>query len=144
MPRGGLHVRSPDGCDWLITVHRVQLPRWPDSGFDLDDWTYTFPETIFAYLVLAPVFWFIIPLLRVLAALPLALARSVFSSTRWVEAECRWPSEIRIRWETTRDRAHEIAREIAGRLPSGYSDLTPAGATLVSMTRPPGIDDLSA
>jgi hypothetical protein len=139
-----MHARSPDGREWVVTIHRVELPVWPESRFDPDELAWSTSEVILATVVLGPIFWFVIPLLRVLAALPLALARGLVTTTRWVEAECRWPSEIRIRWQTSRERATEVAAEITRRLGAGYSDLTPGGASLVSMTEPPGFGDLSA
>lgn len=133
-------VRSPDGWEWTVRVKRVRLPAWPDSAYAPPE-----PEEMFdllwvafCYLVLAPIFWFVIPLARVAVAVPIALVRPLFSSIRWVEAECRSPGEVRICWETTRDRADAVAAAIAARLRSGYSELTPPGAILVSRTRPPG------
>jgi hypothetical protein len=99
---------------------------------------------LFAFLILAPVFWFLVPLARVLVELPLAVSRSFFSSTRWIEAVCRWPSEIVITWRTTRDEADALADEIARRLKEGYADVTPSGAELMTMTRPPGLNDFQA
>ena len=96
---------------------------------------------MFAYLLFAPFMWFIVPLIQVIAELPLAVSRSFFSSTRWVEATCQGPSEIVIVWETEREHADEVADHVARTLPLGYERLTPAHAELVSMTEPPGLDD---
>jgi hypothetical protein len=74
----------------------------------------------------------------VLVELPLAVLRSFFSSTRWIEAVYRWTSEIVITWRTTRDEADALADEIARRLKEGYAGVTPSGAELMTMTRPPG------
>ena len=138
---GGKTLRavSPDGREWEIRVRRVQLPRWPESDYDPDPGDLL--ETVFAYVIAAPLFWLVIPLLKVIVALPVCLARSLFSSSRWVEATTRWPSEIVIVWRTTSRHAAQVAREVAERLPRGYEHVTPEGAELVSMTRPPGSGD---
>jgi hypothetical protein len=136
-------ARSPDGREWEVNVHRVRLPKWHQSDYDpweSDDYLIGFLEAI----VLAPLLWFVLPLLRMLAELPVAVARSFFSSTRWVEARCRTPGEIRIVWRTSRLRAEELADEIAQRLGEGYGDLTFAGAKRVEMTEPPGLGDLES
>jgi hypothetical protein len=98
----------------------------------------------FEYLVLAPLFWLILPLLRVIALLPIAAVRSVFSSTRWIEAVCRNPGEIKIVWRTHKSSATRVADDIADRLSRGYENLTPAEAEFVSMTEPPGLEDRDA
>ena len=94
--------------------------------------------------MLAPFFWLVVPLARVLAELPVAVARSFVSRTRWVEAICPGPVEIRIVWRTSRERAEEVADHVARRLAKGYSDLVPAGVVRESMTTPPGFADLDA
>jgi hypothetical protein len=93
-------------------------------------------------LVMAPLHWFILPLARAIALLPFALLRPLLSSTRWVEAVCADQSELKITWRTTHADSRRVAAEIAGRLKEGYA-FEVAGATLESMTRPPGLDDLS-
>jgi hypothetical protein len=98
----------------------------------------------FEYLVLAPLFWFILPLFRAIVLLPIAAVRAVFSSTRWIEAVCRDPGEIKIVWKTHKRAASRVADEITQRLAHGYENLTPPGAEFVSMTEPPGVDDLHA
>jgi hypothetical protein len=94
--------------------------------------------------VLAPFFWLVLPLARVLAELPVAVGRSFFSRTRWVEAICLGPAEIRIVWRTSRERSEEVADHVARRLAKGYSDLVPAGVVRESMTTLPGLEDLDA
>jgi hypothetical protein len=98
----------------------------------------------FEYLVLAPLFWFIFPLLRAIVLLPIAAARAVFSPTRWIEAVCRDPGEIKMLWRTHKQAAARVADEIGQRLTRGYEDLTPPEAELVSMTDPPGLSDRDA
>jgi hypothetical protein len=137
-------VTGPDGRRWKVSVHRVRLPSWPESQFDPDGYATDVVSGVVAYLVLAPIFWLVVPLLRVVAALPLAVGRSFFSSTRWVEAECREPSELRIVWRTSRDRAEHVAEHVALRLEAGYADLAPPDAVREEMTRPPGFDDLAS
>jgi hypothetical protein len=127
-------VRSSDGREWTVRVRRVRLPSWRHSSYE--------PELSVAEFVVAPIFWFVVPLLSAIVELPIALVRPLFSRVRWVEAECRWPSEIRIVWRTSRAQAEATADHVAARLPHGYGGLTPVGAELVSMTRPPGLDDL--
>ena len=113
----------------------MRLPRWHESQFD--PWSGDLLD-----VVLAPFFWFVLPLARALALLPFALLRPLFSSTRWVEAVCLGPPRLEIVWRTTRADSRRVAAEIADRLKDGY-DLEVVGATFESMTKPPGIDDLS-
>jgi hypothetical protein len=75
--------------------------------------------------------------------LPLAFARAAVSKTRWVEAACFWPAEIRIVWRTCRKHAKATRAEVAEQLRLGYEHLEPTNAELLEMTRPPGTDDLS-
>jgi hypothetical protein len=138
-------VTSPDGREWSVSVRRVRLPTWRHSEYDpADDADADFVWALFAYVVLAPLLWFVLPLVRALVELPFSLARPLVSSARWVEAECRWPAEIRIVWRTSRPRAASVADHVAARLADGYDDLTPEGAELEAMTRPPSLDDLDA
>jgi hypothetical protein len=138
-------VTSPDGREWTVSVRRVRLPKWAHSEYDpADDAAGDLVFGLFAYIVLAPLFWFVVPLARALIELPVALARPLVSSTRWVEAECGWPSAIRIVWRTSRRRAASVADHVATQLAEGYDDLTPEGAEREAMTRPPGLDDLDA
>jgi hypothetical protein len=129
-------ARSPDGRDWEISIHSVRLPSWRQSDYEpseSDDYLTGFLEAI----VLAPLFWFVLPLLRLLAELPVAVARSFFSSTRWVEARCRAPGQVSIVWRTSRRHASLVADQLAERLQKGYDDLVFQGAKLVSMSEPP-------
>lgn len=92
---GSRRAQSPDGREWDVSVSRFRLPSWHHSSFDPDDSTGNLVVLAFEYLILAPLFWFVFPLIRSLVLLPLAVARGPFSSTRWVEAVCRDPAEIR-------------------------------------------------
>jgi len=92
-------------------------------------------------VIVAPVFWFVIPAARLVAETPGALVRAIRSKRRWVDARCSWPAELTITWETTEPQAPRVADVIAVRLADGYENLTPDGARFVSMTRPPGADD---
>ena len=120
-------------------MHRVRLPQWRQVDYDEaeepDDWL-----TAVGALVLTPIL-LLLPLVRVVAELPIAVARGLFGSTRWVEVVCSSPGYIRITWRTTRDRSRQVADEIARRLEVGYEDLTPPGAEFVAMTPPPGSED---
>jgi hypothetical protein len=135
-------VTSPDGRDWEVDVQRLRLPSWRHSDYEpgSDDAFFGLVETI----VVAPVLWFVVPLFRLLAELPVAVGRSFFSSTRWVEARCGTPGEICIVWRTSRRRAEGLANELVERLGKGYENLTFDGAKLVSMTEPPGLRDLDS
>jgi hypothetical protein len=118
----------------------MRLPSWHHSTYEPDEDAY-FVVMAFEYLVLAPLLWFVFPLIRALVLLPIAVVRSVFSSTRWIEAVCRDPGEIKILWRTHRESAAQVADEITRRLGQGYENLTPPEAEFVSMTEPPGIED---
>jgi len=120
----------------------VRLPRWYESKFD-PLWGGDPINMLVEVVVLAPLFWFILPLARAIALLPFAFLRPLFSSTWWVEAVCPGPPRLEIVWRTTRADSGRVAAEIAGRLENGYA-LEVAGATFESMTKPPGLDDLSA
>jgi hypothetical protein len=129
---------------WEVAVRRVWLPSWPDSQYDPADDAAGIASGLVAYLVLAPFFWLVVPLARVLVELPFAVGRSLFSRTRWVEATCADPAEIRIVWRTSRDQAEAVASHVIRQLAKGYADLVPAGVVRESMTKPPGFDDLRA
>jgi hypothetical protein len=140
---GALRAQTPDGRTWDVSISRVRLPSWHHSDFEPGE-NGDLLVLAFAYLVLAPLFWFVLPLVRAIVLVPLALIRSLFSSTRWIEAVCRDPAEIRIIWRTDRTTAPRVAQDVASRLTRGYEDLTPPAAELVSMTEPPGLKDLHA
>jgi len=113
-----------------VRVRRVRLPDWSHSEYDpggpSDD------IVVFETLLLAPLYWFVFPLVRIVVLLPLAFASSAFSSTRWVVAQSRWPSATSIEWQTTRERAPAAAEEIADALARGREGIVPAGTKLVS------------
>jgi hypothetical protein len=135
-------AESPDGRHWEVRIQRVRLPSWRHSEYesDSDDLLLGLVETI----VVGPVFWFVIPLFRMLAELPVAIGRSFFSSASWVEARCQAPGQIAIVWCVSRQRAEAVADELVERLRGGYGNLTFEGAKLVSMTEPPGFRDLDS
>lgn len=139
-----LRTQSPDGRSWEVTVSRIRLPSWHQSTFEPDDSTGNLFVLAFEYLVLTPLFWLVFPLIRAVVLLPIAVARSLFSSTRWVEAVCRDPAEIKIVWRTQQTTAAQVAQAIASRLSRGYENLTPPEAEFVSMTEPPGLEDRDA
>jgi hypothetical protein len=122
---------------------RVRMPEWRPGSFDPWDEALGIWQGVLLLLPFAVLSWIVFPLLAVLVALPFALVRSLFLRTRWIEAETRGPSPIRIRWRTTAERAAEAADEIAAALSRGY-DVKVADAELVSMTEPPGLRDLDA
>jgi hypothetical protein len=134
---------SPDGRKWEVSVHRVRLPGWHHSRFEPNE-DADLLVLAFEYLVLAPLFWFVFPLVRAVVLIPIALARTLVSSTRRVEAVCLDPAEIRILWRTRRGAASQVAGEITRRLSRGYEDLTPREAEFITMTEPPGCGDLNA
>lgn len=94
-------VKSRDGREWTITINRLRLPRWRHSNYDPGDDTYGFLDALFFYLVVAPVMWFVVPLLFLLVEFVIAVARAVFSETRWIYAVCTFPNEITIVWGRT-------------------------------------------
>jgi hypothetical protein len=131
-------VKSPDGREWTVYVARVRLPAWHHSRYD--PWVEN--DGIVGYVVLGPLFWFVLPLVWLLVQLPIAVLRPVFSTTRWIEAVSPWPSEMKIIWRTTKADAAAGAEHMARKLEQGYEDLALPGTELVFMTRPAGLDDL--
>jgi hypothetical protein len=117
-------------------VSAVRLPRWYESQFD--PWSQGDLIGVAIGVLVAPLFWFVLPLARAIVLFPFALLRPLFSTTRWVEAVCLGPPRLEIVWRTTRADSRRVAAEIADRLKDGY-DVEVAGATLESMTKPPGI-----
>ena len=101
----------------------MRLPRWHESQYD--PWSGDLLD-----LLVAPFFWFVLPLVRGIVLLPFALLRPLFSSTRWVEAVCLGPPRREIVWRTTRADSRRAAAEIAARLKDGHALEVP-GATLV-------------
>jgi hypothetical protein len=137
-------TRGPDGREWEVSVRRFRL-GWPDSNFDpgnQDDGDLFWIAV--NYLVLAPFFWLVLPLVRLIAMAPVELVRGLVSSSRWVEAEASVPATIRIVWRVPKERAAEAAEHVAGRLAVGYDKLAPAYAEFISMTELPGTRDLTA
>lgn len=76
-------VRSPDGREWRVTVRRIGWPQWRKSGYDpeLEE-----PGFIVLGYLAAPFFWFVIPLVLVIAETPVALVRAIRSHRRWIDA----------------------------------------------------------
>jgi hypothetical protein len=117
------------------------MPAWHHSRYDPwedDDWYIG----LLAFVALAPFFWIILPLVWVLVQIPVAALRSLFSTTRWVEAVSTWPNELKLIWKTEKGRAAAVADHVAAKLAHGYEDLTPPGAEFVYMSEPAGLDDL--
>jgi hypothetical protein len=135
-----VRVASPDGREWEVRAYLLRFPRWREGGHDAAD------EVLWLVLgfLESLVRGLLIPLALIVIEAPVAVARGLFGRTGWVDAVCRWPGEIRITWRTTRAARRPVAEEIARRLEQGYDDLTPEGAELVEMTKPPGADDLDA
>jgi hypothetical protein len=131
-------VTSTDGREWTVRISRVRLPAWHHSTYEPED------DGVLGYLVGAPVFWLILPLLGVVFQLPVAAVRPLFSPVRWVEAHSIWPSDMKLIWKTRKGESAAVAEHVAEKLPKGYEDLTPMGAELVHMTPPPGLRDLDA
>ena len=126
---------SPDGREWEVHVRRFRMPPWRDDLYDGEEEDH--PLAIAWNVVAGLIFWFLVPLAIAIVEFPAAVARALFSQTRWVEARCTDPSESIVLWRTTRARADAVAEHVAARLPLGYEDLTPPGAELVEApTRP--------
>ena len=133
-------VRSPDGRVWTITVSRFRAPKWRESDYEPDpdsDWFFLILEYAYAIVV-----WFVVPVLVALVELPVAFARSLFSSRRWIEARSNDLSPIVALWSADRRDARQVADELAESLTTGYEWASPAGAEFVQMTEPPGLPDL--
>ena len=120
----------------------VRLPAWRD-GSRLDGWEDDTLGLVVGVLD-ALVLGLLLPALLYVLEVPVAVVRSLFGKSGWVEAACRWPAEIRITWRTARSGRRQVADEVAKRLADGYDDLTPPDAELVEMSKPPGADDLDA
>lgn len=126
---------SPDGRKWEVHVRRFRMPPWRDDLYDGEEEDHLL--AIAWNVVAGLIFWFLVPLAIAVVEFPSAVARSLFSDTRWVEARCADPSELTILWRTVRARADEVADHVARRLPLGYEELTPPDAELVEApTRP--------
>jgi hypothetical protein len=135
-----MRARSPDGREWELRSYRFRMPPWRDQDLG-DEWDGTLVgggiyavETLFGSVIA--------PLAIGLVELPVTLVRAPFTRTRWIEAVCRDPAEIRILWRSSRAHVEQAKTEIASQLELGYT-LDPTGAELVDMTPPPGVDDLS-
>ncbi|MFN0155669.1 MAG: hypothetical protein ACKVUT_14945 [Gaiella sp.] len=128
-------VRSPDGREWMVRIHRLRLPAWRPSEYDPVDE----PGEPLRWLT-EPLQWFttqlLVPLARALVGLPYWLVRSLVTSERDVTAQALWPNEMTIRWRTDRSHARAVADFVAARLVHGYEDLDPPNAEFVAMTRP--------
>jgi hypothetical protein len=127
--RVGHPVRSPDGREWEISTHRLRLPPWRQPGHDT--WEDPF-DGLLLTLAALPIF---------VAELPVALVRAAFTRTRYVDAWCRWPAEIRITWRTTRQQVAAVADHVERELVRGYANLDPPHAERITMTKPPGLEN---
>jgi hypothetical protein len=136
-------VTGPDGREWEVRVVRVRLPQWRGSQFD--PWEEAAGEWhgVLLLLPFAVVYWVAVALFTLLVALPFALVLSLFSRTRWIEAETRWPAPILVRWRTTAARAEAAVEEIAEALSRGY-DVKVEDAELEAITESPGFRDVDA
>jgi hypothetical protein len=135
-------IRSPDGREWEVLSYRLRLPRWRQADYEPWDDVRGIISGIIVFLLVVPFVLVVLPLLVFLLELPLAVAWSLFTSERWVEAVCRWPSEIRITWRTTSADAENVVDEVARQLELGYGEVNPEHADLLEMTRPPGFEDV--
>jgi hypothetical protein len=135
-----IRARSPDGREWEIRSHRFRMPPWREQ--DVDEWDGSLAGGV-VYAVETAFGSVIVPLVAGLVELPLTVARAPFTRTRWIEAVCREPAEIRIVWKSSRAQVAQAKAEIAGQLEQGYK-LDPAGAEFVEMTPPPGVEDVDA
>ena len=136
-----IRARSPDGRVWEVLSYRFRTPPWRDQDLG-DEWDGSLGggviyavETVFGSVIA--------PLAIGLVELPVTVARAPFTRTRWIEAVCREPAEIRIVWKSSRAHVEQAKAEIASQLEHGYK-LDPAGAEFVDMTVPPGLEDLDA
>jgi len=133
-------LRARSGRESAVRRRRLRLPAWRPPDYDPWEDASDLFWTAFASLVLAPPSLVLVPLLRFLVELPVALARAALSSDRWVEAACRWPREIPILWRTRKGQERRVAEKVAAQLELGYEHLRPEGAEFAAMTRPPGVD----
>lgn len=138
-------VKSPDGLEWEVRAVRFRLPAWRQNDFDPWDYTTGVLDGLLAFLVLLPFFMIILPFATFVAELPIAVARGLFTSPRWVEAVTWYPQTIRITWRIAdRRKLAEAYDRILQQLVRGYDQLEVEGAKIVEMTEPLGIRDLSA
>src|SRR5437762_1694599 len=94
-------VTSPDGVEWQVRVLRVRIPEARQSDYHPSvDGTSTFdvvgrPSGFDAleYLIIGPVMWFLVPMLRILCLLPFEVVRGLASRRRWVQADSQWPHD---------------------------------------------------
>jgi hypothetical protein len=124
LPRPPIRIESADGRTWTVTIRRTSV-RW--RHFDDGD-----------EMVLWPITSVVLPMVVGVLELSAALVRAPFSRTRWVHARCAWPSELELVWETSRDRAADVAHQVAEQLAEGYDALAPEGARMVRASRLPG------
>lgn len=131
-------VRSPDGRLWEVRSGRLRLPPWRQPDHDpLEDAEHPLDVAI---AFLAAVFLgLVVPLLTFVAELPVAVARSLVSRTRWVEAVCPWPAYIRVTWKATAKNARAARDHVVEHLARGYENVDPPNAERIEMTKPPGI-----
>jgi hypothetical protein len=123
-------VRSPDGREWKVRVHRIRMPAWHRS--EHDPWEDGLEG-------------FAVTLVRFLAELPVAAVRPLFTKTRWVQAASTWPSEMKLIWKSRASEAAAVADHVTEKLAEATTGLTsPVGSKLVYMTRPPGFSALTA
>jgi hypothetical protein len=130
----GRQVRSPDGREWLVRVRRIQMPRWHDSNFE--------PSVIPVTWIMAPVHWFVFPLIRLIGELAFRSCRSLLSSARWLEAIPISGDGAKMMYRTSRDYAANVAEQLAQELSAGRESPQLEGAEPVWQGRSVRLVDL--
>jgi hypothetical protein len=81
---------------------------------------------------MAPVHWFVLPLLRAIAELAFRAFASLFSETRWVEARSGAARKEAITYKTSREHAVIVANALVDELARGRRQVSLPDAELVS------------
>ena len=129
-----LRVTAPDGSNWVVRSSRVRIPGWRTQDAFFDEMTVNDDLFSVAFsLLVFPFTHILAPLAIFLVELPLAVARGIGSSERWVEASSYFPTEQRIVWRAAREDAPAVAADVAAQLDAGELPRPPR-AELVEQT----------
>lgn len=121
--RPARRVVDPDGREWELYVSRSDLPSWKPADYgDMPAIATSSRMWFLLALVEIPLFFIfqvLVPLLRLIAELPVALVRVRRSQERLVDAITFWPHEESYRWTTTSDHLERVLDQVAVGLEGG-------------------------
>jgi hypothetical protein len=118
--RAAASVTSPSGDYWELYVSKTALPAWRESNDD-DAFDATDLGVVAIPLMLLSALWanLLLPLMRALVLLPVAVVRGRRSRAVRIEAVKTWPHREVLLWTTTDGNRQRVLDEIVAGLAEG-------------------------